>query len=593
MTLKIGGIVPIVRVMRDTIIQRPVSTFVRYHSKRSRSFKKKANHKPGQVIRSKLGKTLEAPKTQPKLFSFGNFSGLDQPENKLKEMSSNAIKNITSFESLRIFPTVRSAMLEEIKYGYNLKSTYIKSKEELEIKPSPVQIAAIRKINQPRLRNVNAEKKLADKKASGQEILEDLQKSNEMNRLKIFTIAAETGSGKTWAYLAPLLSKLKEEDMRVFNMSEQSYADAKKTSIIRSVILLPTHELVEQVYDSLKRASKASIDLEASVNKKILQDPQYARYLSLPENQTSLNLNVVKWGSGDSHQKLFDAGRKRIDVLVTTPAKIQGLAKLNNVSRPFRLFNFVEYCVVDEADTLMDKSWIVDTTSVIRRLSKCKDLIFCSATIPKEFKKTLGKMFPDEFSIINIVTPSLHKIPKQINLKVIDAQLSPYNGSKTRCLAQALYAIHNDGTEQGYVKRILVFVNEKRDVQPLADTLIEKFGHREEDIIGITGADNADDRLAKIEPFLKPAELLEEDLDGSKVKVLITTDLLARGLNFNGIKNVILMDLPNTSVDLVHRVGRTGRMRQSGRVFVIIDKKTGKSWIKGLPKVIKKGIPLG
>jgi ATP-dependent RNA helicase MRH4 len=484
-------------------------------------------------------------------------------------------------------------MLEEIKYGYNLKSTYIKSKEELEIKPSPVQIAAIRKINQPRLRNVNAEKKLADKKASGQEILEDLQKSNEMNRLKIFTIAAETGSGKTWAYLAPLLSKLKEEDMRVFNMSEQSYADAKKTSIIRSVILLPTHELVEQVYDSLKRASKASIDLEASVNKKILQDPQYARYLSLPENQTSLNLNVVKWGSGDSHQKLFDAGRKRIDVLVTTPAKIQGLAKLNNVSRPFRLFNFVEYCVVDEADTLMDKSWIVDTTSVIRRLSKCKDLIFCSATIPKEFKKTLGKMFPDEFSIINIVTPSLHKIPKQINLKVIDAQLSPYNGSKTRCLAQALYAIHNDGTEQGYVKRILVFVNEKRDVQPLADTLIEKFGHREEDIIGITGADNADDRLAKIEPFLKPAELLEEDLDGSKVKVLITTDLLARGLNFNGIKNVILMDLPNTSVDLVHRVGRTGRMRQSGRVFVIIDKKTGKSWIKGLPKVIKKGIPLG
>lgn len=593
MTLKIGGIIPIVRVMRDPMIQLPVITFVRYHSKRSRSFKKKTNHKPGQVIRTKLGKTLEAPKTQPKLFSFGNFSGLDQPENKLKEMSSNVIKNITSFDSLRIFPTVRAAMVEEIKHGYNLKSTYIKNKEELGIKPSPVQIAAIKKINQPRLRNVNADKHGTEKKTSSNQIFDDLKKSNEMNRLKVFTIAAETGSGKTWAYLAPLLSKLKEEDLRVFNMSEQSYYESKKTSLIRSVILLPTHELVEQVYESLLRASRASIDLKTSVDKKILEDAEYARYLSLPENLSSLNLNVVKWGSGDSHQKLFDAGRRRIDVLVTTPSKIQGLAKLNNVSRPFKLFNYVEYCVVDEADTLMDKSWIVDTTSVIRKLPKCKDLIFCSATIPKEFKKTLSKMFPDEFSIINIVTPSLHKIPKQINLKVIDAQLAPYNGSKTRCLAQALYAIHNDGTEQGYVKRILVFVNEKRDVQPLADTLIEKFGHREDDVICITGADNADERLAKIEPFLKPADLLEEDIDGSKIKVLVTTDLLARGLNFIGIKNVILMDLPNTSVDLVHRVGRTGRMRQSGRVFVIIDKRTGKSWIKGLPKVIKKGIPLG
>ena len=64
-------------------------------------------------------------------------------------------------------------------------------------------------------------------------------------------------------------------------------------------------------------------------------------------------------------------------------------------------------------------------------------------------------------------------------------------------------------------------------------------------------------------------------------------------MNFVGIKNVILMDLPNTSVDLMHRVGRTGRMRQSGRVFVIIDKKTGKSWIKGFQNEVKKGITVG
>ena len=191
------------------------------------------------------------------------------------------------------------------------------------------------------------------------------------------------------------------------------------------------------------------------------------------------------------------------------------------------------------------------------------------------------------------MTPLVHKIPKQIVLKVIDAQQAPYHGSKSRCLAQALYAIYNDGTEAGYVKRILVFVNEKKDVEPLVETLITKYGHRQADIVAVTGKDSAVERGEKIDSFIRPATLLEDDPDGSKIKVLVTTDLLARGLNFLGIKNVILMDIPRSSVDLIHRVGRTGRMKQSGRVFIIIDKKSKKSWIKGLPRAIKEGTTIG
>lgn len=549
------------------------------------------SRKKKQLITSRHGKTLDAQPTEKKskLFAFGNFASLHKPGTAEIEKSESSIEKIASFESLRIFPTVREAMIKEIKEGYNLKSTYVKDKEDLSIKPSPVQIAAIKKINQVR----KPSKKLKGED-SGNAILKELMEENEQKRLKVFTIAAETGSGKTWAYLASVFSKLKEDDAMLFARSKKLYAESKQYETIRSIILLPTHELVDQVYATGHRAATIPLDMQSILDSKSLTSSGFGEFLKLPENEKNLNLNVVKWSSGDSHEKLFNTSKKgRIDMLVTTPAKIQGLAKLTNIPRPFRLFNFVDYCVVDEADTLMDNSWFKDTSTVLLRLTKLKDLIMCSATIPKDFNKSLKTMFKDESSVIRIVTPLIHKIPKQIVLKVIDAQQSPYHGSKTRCLAQALYAIYNDGTEAGYVKRILVFVNEKKDVEPLVETLITKYGHKPSDIIGVTGKDSAIDRSEKIGPFINTATPLEDDLDGSKIKVLVTTDLLARGLNFQGIKNVILMDLPRNSIDLIHRVGRTGRMRQSGRVFVIIDKKSKKSWIKGLPRAIKQGATLG
>lgn len=537
----------------------------------------------------KRGKHLESP-LKPTVFSFGNFSRLEKPKEKLRDISENLVKSFTTFESLRIFPTVRLAMKEEIKAHYNLKNSRVTSKDDLELKPTPVQVAAIRKINQRRAAVDKAN--IGDKLASKM-IFAELARENEANRLKVFTIAAETGSGKTWAYLASVLSKLKEDDLAAYSRSAASYQKLLSEQGIRSLILLPTHELVDQVYDCVSYASRASYDLNEISASGIPKDKNLAQFLQNNENKSCLNFNVFKWSTGDSHDKLFNACRNRIDVLVTTPSKINSLGNLVNIERPFNYFGNVKYCVIDEADTLMDKSWLVDTTSVVRRIPRCKDLIFCSATIPREFNKTMEKMFPDKHTLIPIVTPSLHKIPRQINLKIIDAQLPPYNGSKVRCLAQAIYAIHKDGTEHGYVKRILVFVNEKKDVQPLVDTLVTRFGHRHEDILGVTGRNSPEERAKIIEPFINPATRLEDDSDSSKIKVLITTDLLARGLNFSGIKNVILMDLPNTSVDLVHRIGRTGRMRQSGRVFVLIDKKTGKSWVKGLPKIVKSGVPLG
>ena len=96
-----------------------------------------------------------------------------KPEKAQIEKSEGVIEKIVSFDALRIFPTVRAAMIKEIRQSYNFKNTYVSTKEQLEIKPSPVQIAAIKKINQPR--KVSAQKL----EQTGNVILHDIIKENE------------------------------------------------------------------------------------------------------------------------------------------------------------------------------------------------------------------------------------------------------------------------------------------------------------------------------------------------------------------------------------------------------------------------------
>ncbi|KAI5968098.1 MRH4 [Candida margitis] len=513
------------------------------------------------------------------VFESGKFSQL---HNDLKTSIDTAESKIDTFDQLKIFPSVRQAMIKEIKSQYNLKGPQYSSLDEIKIKPTPVQISAIRKINQTRKSNRDLEAM-----DEGERIFYELKHENELKKTKIFTVAAETGSGKTWSYLSPLLSKLKEDDFNWFNDNQKKYELFKKSEQVRSIILVPTHELVEQVYDVLNRANKYTLDHENVPR-------QYKAFLDLPENST-LGLSIMKLSHGDPPISLYKQLRNfgKVDVLVTTPAKVTGFSKLEAIDRPFKIFKSVRYCVLDEADTLFDPSFLKDTTAVVKSFPQLLDLILVSATIPKEFERTLARYFPDEKSMIRVSTPSLHKVPRNIKVMTLDADLPPYNGSKPRCLAQAIYAVSRDGTEPDHVKRIIVFVNEKSEVEGLVDLMISKYGIRQQDIFGISGKVKVQDRKEFLEPFLAPAQLIKQDVDGSKVKILVTTDLLARGLNFIGIKNVILMGLPRSSVDLVHRLGRTGRMNQSGRVFIIADKKSKKSWVKGLGNAIIRGVKIG
>lgn len=439
----------------------------------------------------------------------GKFAGLQMIDPKARIQGENTIAKVNSFEALKIDAGVRSAIENEVLGHLSYKN------------PSAIQVLVTKAIQARR-------------------------KSPE--EFRSFLVAAETGSGKTLAYLAPLLSKLKEQEV-----SDPNWSHLQELPIIRSIILVPTVELTAQV---------------TAVVKKICHTAKLSSFALSPEV---------------SPKSITEKLNRRIDVLITTPDKF--LASFRNQNS---LKGHLKYCksvVVDEADTLMDESFIESTQKVLdATTSSATDLVFCSATIPRRFEKIMSKLYPEAY---RIVTPSLHKIPRHIDFRVVEVFNPPYLNSKPLALQQALYAIHNDNTEPGFLKRVVVFLNHKDDIAGLSAFLSEK-GYN---AVSITGKMTFAERKDLVSEFVNPAAAINE-AESSKVRVLLTTDLLSRGIDMNNIRNVILYDLPYSSVDLIHRAGRTGRMGKRGRVFLFVEKKESRGWVKGLEKVVKKGMVL-
>ncbi|KAF5103076.1 hypothetical protein D0Z00_000054 [Geotrichum galactomycetum] len=439
----------------------------------------------------------------------GSFASLKTVNKADRTNKLNVIQKIDTFKALKLDPGVREGILKDV-LGH-LEYT----------KPTAIQVLSVKSIQ-------------AKRRSNGE--------------FKSFLIAAETGSGKTLAYLGPLMSKLKEEER-----TSEEWELIKDLPIVRSVILVPTLELVSQVISTVKKVS-------------------YQAKLSSVAFTADLSLRGIK-----------EALKKRTDILVCTPEKFLSVFK-----DPNSLKGHLKYCrsiTVDEADTLMDETFVEHTQKVIAGVPSISDLVFCSATIPRRFDRIMRKLYPD---VERIVAPNIHKVPKHIDFRVIEVFNPPYLNSKPLALQQALYAIHHDNTEPGHVKRVVVFVNSKNSVQGIQDNLKEA-GY---DAISVSGNLSLAERKAIVQEFSEPIPIDATQESDSKVKVLITTDLLARGIDMDNVRNVILFDLPYSSADLLHRAGRTGRMGKRGRVFLFVDKKESKSWVKGLEKVVRKGMAL-
>ncbi|KAI5814380.1 P-loop containing nucleoside triphosphate hydrolase protein [Pyronema omphalodes] len=386
--------------------------------------------------------------------------------------------------------------------------------------------------------------------------------------LESFLIAAETGSGKTLAYTIPIVDAIKRQEMKeadeaqleALNNPQPKQDDDLEIPTPekdmngrpRAVVLVPTAELVEQVGAVIKsfchRVKFRCSLISADYTPKVIRN------------------------------RLFGGP---IDIVVTTPLLFNSLTK----DHP-NLLNRCTHIVADEADSLFDKSFSPTTTELINRCENLEKLILCSATIPRSLDNRLRERYPE---MTRLVTPNLHVVPRRVQLQVVDCDNQLYRGNRLLACADTLYTIAKDGTEEGFLKKVIVFVNEREKAKEVADYLKSK----DLDAVAFTRDTSDPEQVEVLKMFTADKVEVPKDCVGrARMKVLVTTDIASRGVDTKTVKNVVLYDKPHSAIDMIHRIGRTGRMGRRGRAVVIVDKFTNKGWIKDIKTAMYMGGPL-
>ncbi|BFZ54558.1 RNA helicase [Savitreella phatthalungensis] len=352
---------------------------------------------------------------------------------------------------------------------------------------------------------------------------------------KTFLLAAETGSGKTLAYLAPTIHRLKQAE-------EGETQPVRLPGRPRALIVVPSAELVTQVGHTVK-----SMAHHAKLSTVVLH-PRFTQ---------------KRAGSA-----VLD---KPVDLLVATPHQLSVLSDNGSV----KLDN-LDTLIVDEADTLFDKSFTDLMAPLLKQTATSKRMVLCSATIPRSLDAYLRQHVPD---IERLVTSKVHTIPRRIATRFVDVDRE-FNGNKQTALHQILRDLSLDQTEPGREKKVIVFVNRRERIEEVADFLREK----EFQVLSFSRDDSA--RKDVLERFLKT------DVDAEGMRVMVTTDLASRGIDTTSVKNVILYEVPHSTIDFIHRLGRTGRAGRRGTAFVFVTKHRGDKWVRDVRDTIIRGMPL-
>lgn len=306
---------------------------------------------------------------------------------------------------------------------------------------------------------------------------------------------AQTGTGKTFAYLLPLLKQWKFQP----------------TDAPRVVILVPTRELVVQVVEEVEK----------------LTQYMSIRVLGI---YGGVNINTQR-------KAVYDG----VDILVGTPGRTMDLA-LDNVLQ----FDCLQKLVIDEFDEILNLGFRTQLTAILAMMKEKRQNILFSATMTEEVDEILDDYFnfPEEVSLAPSGTP-LEKIKQQ-------AYATPNFLTKLNIVKNLLT---NDAT----TSRVLFFVNNKR----LADFVLE---HLEEDFPEQFGVIHSN----KTQNYRLNTMQLFQD---GELRGLVTTDVMARGLDITDITHVFNLQLPEIPEQYIHRIGRTGRADKEGCAVSFISPK--------------------
>lgn len=324
---------------------------------------------------------------------------------------------------------------------------------------------------------------------------------------------AQTGTGKTLAYILPILQGLK----------------FSKQMPPRVLILVPTRELVLQVVGNIESFS----------------------------NYTGTRVCGIYGGANINVQR--QAVAQGCDILVATPGRLYDLT----LDRTVKLRD-IKKVVIDEVDVMLDLGFRFQITNIFELLPTKRQHIMFSATMTEEVSQLINDYFI---------------APVRVSIAVSGTPLSN--------IAQIAYAVENYYTKENLLvhllkdkstyAKVLIFVSTKRGADRLFEAMQEHFGA---DMAVIHSNKTQNYRLRSIKQF-----------DEGENRILISTDIMARGLDLEEITHVINLDTPTFPENYIHRIGRTGRATKKGNSILLFTKRE-ESYKEAIEALMDYPIPL-
>ncbi len=258
---------------------------------------------------------------------------------------------------------------------------------------------------------------------------------------------------------------------------------------------------------------------------------------------------------GVGQQPQVDGIKRGVDILVATPGRL-----LDLMQQGFIHLSDIQFFILDEADRMLDMGFIHDVRKVIAKLPSKRQTLFFSATMPPEIQKLSGELLTDPVRV--------EVTPVSSTAEIIQQYVYHTNRNQKKDLLIHLLQDNN-------IKSVLVFTQMKHAANRLCEQL-NKSGIRAEAIHGNKS------QTARVQAL--------ENFKSRKTRVLVATDIAARGIDIDELSHVVNFDLPNIPETYVHRIGRTGRAGSSG-VAISLCEPAEKPFLRDIEKLIRKHVP--
>jgi len=306
---------------------------------------------------------------------------------------------------------------------------------------------------------------------------------------------AQTGTGKTGAFVLPILNKLV----------------GKQDTNIDTLIIVPTRELAIQIEQQIQ-----GLSYFVSVGSKA----------------------VYGGGGGKDFDLQKDALKNGTDIIVATPGKLLSHLKLGYVN-----FKHVKHLILDEADRMLDMGFIDDLNKIISYLPKEHQTLMFSATMAKSLEQLAGKILNNPEKISLAVAKPAAGVDQKVYLT--------FDNQKDKLIGHLL-------TERKDYKSIIIFTSSKMKVSQIVKAL-NKAGFPSKGISSNLDQESREDVL--------------RGFRSRRIRILVATDVMSRGIDIKEINMVINYDVPHDAADYVHRVGRTARAETKGEAVTLVNQK--------------------